>query len=124
MANLSATGSICEFGASCPPPTPQSGTIAELRDVSTGRVKWTLSGTASNFSHSAVPAVSPDGGYGFISLPDGQRNAIALISMDTGKVIQKFQQPGWGPIGLSFSLDSKFAFVVAGTTMAAFAIDK
>ncbi|WP_245510835.1 YncE family protein [Rhizobium leguminosarum] len=124
MANLSATGSICEFGASCPPPTPQSGTIAELRDVSTGRVKWTLSGTASIFSHSAGPAVSPDGRYGLISLPDGQRNAIALVSMDTGKVVQKFQQPGWGPTGLSFSPDSKFAIVAAGTTMATFAIEK
>lgn len=124
MANLSATGSVCEFGASCPPPTPQSGPIAELRDVATGQVKWTLSGTAANFSQSAAPAVSPNGRYGLISLPDGQRSTIALISMDTGKVIQKFQQPGWGTIGLSFSLDSKFAFVVAGTTMAAFAIDK
>ncbi|WP_261332215.1 hypothetical protein [Rhizobium leguminosarum] len=95
-----------------------------MRDVSTGRVKWTLSGTASIFSHSAVPAVSPDGRYGLISLPDGQRNAIALISMDTGKVIQKFQQPGWGPTGLSFSPDSKFAIVAAGTTMATFAIEK
>ncbi|MBB4526623.1 UNVERIFIED_ORG: hypothetical protein M2435_006694 [Rhizobium sophorae] len=124
MANLSATGSICEFGASCPPPTPQSGTIAELRDVATGQVKWTLSGTALNFSQSVAPAVSPNGRYGLISLPDGESSAIALISMDTGKVIQKFQQPGWGPIGLSFSPDSKFAVVAAGTTMAAFAIDK
>lgn len=123
MGSLSATGSICEHRASCPPPTPQSGTIAELRDVSTGRVKWTLSGTASIFSHSAVPAVSPDGRYGLISLPDGQRNAIALISMDTGEVIQKFQQPGWGPTGLSFSPDSRFAIVAAGTTMATFAIE-
>ncbi|WP_312887652.1 hypothetical protein [Rhizobium laguerreae] len=124
MGNLSATGSICELRASCPPPTPKSGTIAELRDVSTGRVKWTLSGTASIFSHSAVPAVSPDARYGLITLPDGQRNAIALISMDTGKVIQKFQQPGWGPTGLSFSPDSKFAIVAAGTMMATFAIGK
>ncbi|MGO7117551.1 hypothetical protein [Rhizobium leguminosarum] len=123
MANLSATGSICEFGNPCPPPTPQSGTIAELRDISTGEVKWTLSGTASNFSHSAAPGVSPDGHYGLISMPDGERNVIALISMDTGRAIQKFEQPGWGPIGLSFSSDSKFAIVAAGTVMATFAID-
>lgn len=124
MANLSATGSLCELGNSCPPPTPQSGTIAELRDVSTGRVKWTLSGPASNFSHSAAPGVSPDGRYGLISMPDGERNVIALISMDTGRAIQKFEQPGWGPIGLSFSSDSKFAIIAAGTTMATFAVDE
>jgi len=124
MGNLSATGSICEFGDPCPPPTPQSGTIAELTDVSTGQVKWTLSGTASYFSHSVVPGVSPDGRYGLISLPDENGTAIALISMDTGKVIQKFEQPGWGPIRLSFSLDSKFAVIAAGTTMATFAIDQ
>jgi len=123
MANLSATGSLCELGNSCSPPTPQSGTIAELRDVATGQVKWTLSGTASYFSHSAAPGISPDGRYGLISLPDEKGNAIALISMETGKVIQKFRQPGWGPIGLSFSSDSKFGIIAAGTVMATFAID-
>ncbi|ANL42409.1 hypothetical protein [Rhizobium phaseoli] len=124
MGNLSATGALCEWGNSCSPPTPQSGTIAELRDVSSGRVKWTLSGTASYFSHSAAPGVSPDGRYGLISLPDENGTAIALISMDTGKVIQKFEQPGWGPIGLSFSSDSKFGIIAAGTVMATFAIDQ
>ncbi|MBX5157621.1 hypothetical protein HJB89_10840 [Rhizobium sp. NZLR8] len=122
MGNLSATGSICEFGNPCPPPKPQSGTIAELRDVSTGRLKWAISGTASYFSNSAAPAVSPDGRYGLISLPDGQGDAIALISMGTGRVIQKFRRPGWGPIGLSFSQDSKFAFVVGGTIVATYGV--
>jgi hypothetical protein len=42
--------------------------------------------------------------------------------MDAGNVIQKFRQPGWGPIGLSFSHDSKLAIIAAGTVMATFAI--
>ncbi|NEI54084.1 hypothetical protein GR200_00615 [Rhizobium leguminosarum] len=122
MRNLSATGWVCEFGNTCPPPIPQSGTIAELRDVSTGRVKWTLSGTASTFSQSATPAVGPNGRYGLISMPDEKGAAIALISMDAGNVIQKLRQPGWGPIGLSFSRDSKLAIIAAGTVMATFEI--
>ncbi|MFW8646336.1 hypothetical protein ACOJBO_46355 [Rhizobium beringeri] len=55
-------------------------------------------------------------------MPDEKGAAIALISMDAGNVIQKFRQPGWGPIGLSFSHDSKLAIIAAGTVMATFAI--
>lgn len=122
MANLSATGWVCELGNPCPPPTPQSGAVAEFRDVWTGRVKWIISGTALNFSRSLHPAMSADGRWGLISLPDGQGTAIALISMETGEVVQKFRQPGWGPIGLSFSEDSKFAFVAGGTVVATYAV--
>lgn len=122
MGNLSATGWVCELSDRCPQPIPQSGMIAEFRDLSTGLVKWTISGTASYFSRSLHPAVSPDGRWGLISLPDEQGAALALISMSSGKVIQKIRQPGWGPIGLSFSTDSKFAFVIGGTIVATYAV--
>ncbi|TBY67100.1 hypothetical protein E0H46_19425 [Rhizobium leguminosarum bv. viciae] len=122
MGNLSATGWVCELSDRCPQPIPQSGMIAEFRDLPTGLVKWTISGTASYFSRSLHPAVSPDGRWGLISLPDEQGAALALISMTSGKVIQKVRQPGWGPIGLSFSADSKSAFVTGGTIVATYAV--
>lgn len=122
MGNLSARGWVCELSDRCPQPIPQSGMIAEFRDLPTGLVKWTISGTASYFSRSLHPAVSPDGRWGLISVPDERGAALALISMTSGKVIQKMRQPGWGQIGLSFSADSKSAFVTGGTIVATYAV--
>jgi hypothetical protein len=109
MHNLSATGVICEHNPNCPKPTPQIGIIAELRDIATGTVLWSITGKATNFSRSFKPAVSPDGRYGLIPLPPNgnSRESIALISMGDGRIIQRVDN-AWGQMqAVGFSLDSK-----------------
>ena len=124
MGNLSATGPICELTDPCPEPTPKSGMVAELVDVETGGVVWSISGTAANLTRSNLPAVSPDGKLALISLPgEGKRPITALVSMDDGHVIQEIQTPPWGgQLGLGFSADSKKTWISGGATIAVFDI--
>jgi len=89
MGNLSATGLVCEFKNPCPLPTPQSGMIAELREVSSGRLVWSITGTANKFSKSNLPAISPDDQYALITMP-GDHEYVALVSMTDGDVLQRF----------------------------------
>lgn len=121
MGNLSATGWICEFHSPCPSPTPQSGMIAELRDVSSGRLVWSIMGTANQFSNSDLPAISPDDQYALITMP-GEHEDIGLVSMTDGSVLQRFRMPGWGSLTLGFSSDGKQAWITGGATMATFDI--
>lgn len=117
MGNLSATGLICEFGNPCPDPTPVTGMVAELREISTGRLIWQIIGTAHEFHDSALPAVSPDGRYALISMP-GLKSTIALIEMGTGKIVQQVGTLRHaGPVGLGFSPESNRAWVIAGTLL-------
>lgn len=83
LGNLSATGWICELGRKCPAPTPKSGMIAELREVTSGEVVWSIKGTAQGFSSARKPAISPDGRYALISMPD-EKQYVALVSMSDG----------------------------------------
>ncbi len=123
MKNLSATGMICERDPNCPPPTPQTGPIAELRSLSTGRIVWSLNGTASEFSGSDVPAISPDGRYAFISLPrERNRSTTALISMASGKVIQRIPRPWTSGCAVGFSRDGRKAWISGGATTYVFDI--
>lgn len=89
--DLSATGVICEHDPKCPKPTPQTGIIAELRDLATGRVRWRISGTATTFSRSLDPAISPDGSVALVSVPQngGEPETIAILAMDDGRVLQR-----------------------------------
>ncbi len=121
MGNLSATGLMCEFDDSCPLPTPQSGMIAELREVSSGRLVWSITGTANQFSSSNLPAISPDDQYALITMP-GDHEYVALVSMTDGYVLQRFRMPGWGSLTLGFSSDGKQAWITGGATMAFFNI--
>jgi hypothetical protein len=97
MHNLSAYGPICEGGKRlCPPPEPRSGTIASLHDIRSGRTLWEIKGKATDFSRSQKPAISTDGAYALINMPpdQGQEHIIALISMDTGKIIKTIKSYG------------------------------
>ncbi|MDK4730454.1 hypothetical protein PH563_31700 [Rhizobium phaseoli] len=121
MGNLSATGLICEFGNPCPPPTPQSGMIAELREVVSGRLIWSITGKADDFSISRVPAISPDDRYALITM-QSEKEYVALVSMTDGSVLQRFEMPGWASPTLGFSPDSKEAWITGGSVMATFTI--
>lgn len=110
MKNLSAVGPICEFNTKCPAPTAQSGMVAELREIATGKQIWTVQGTATEHDNSTLPAISPDGRYALISLPySGKPYTLALISMASGKTLQHL--PNRGAQGFGFSEDGKTVWV-------------
>jgi hypothetical protein len=125
MKNLSATGVICELNPNCPPPKPQTGSIAELRSLSTGNIIWSLKGTAKEFSGSDVPVISPDGRYALISLPrERQRSTTALISMTSGEILQQIPRPWTSGCAAGFSRDGRKAWISGGTTVYIFDIVK
>jgi hypothetical protein len=108
MRGLSATGWICEHNPNCPPPEPQSGPIAELRDLTDGHLIWAITGTANQFSNDLDPAISPDGRSALISMPyDRDGRKTALVSMADGRVVQ--EMPIAGIAG--FSQDGRSAWI-------------
>ncbi|SEI91341.1 hypothetical protein SAMN05428950_101554 [Sphingomonas sp. OV641] len=122
MAGLSAKGWICEHYN--PPPrrpecekrTPQSGTVAALWDIETGRKLWSIDGTAYGFSSSWKPAISPDGRLALVSMPPdktSREDTIALISMSDGREIQRFNKPESFDFDLRFGRDSR-SFSIVG----------
>jgi hypothetical protein len=117
MKNLSATGMICEFNAKCPPPIPQSGAIAELRDIATGKLIWSINGTARRFSGTNVPAIGPDGKLALISMPqrDGPYASTALVDMISGKVLQEVPNPWNSECTTGFSPDGKLVWISGGS---------
>lgn len=123
MRGLSATGMICEHNPKCPPPEPQSGVVAELRDLPSGKIAWSISGTAKTFSGADTPAISPDGRYALISMPartDGR--SIVLVAMKTGAVLQEIPAPWTSECTLGFSPDGKFAWIGGGSQLATYRI--
>ena len=119
---LSATGWICEnFGGDskpCPPPTPVSGTIADLRDIATGQILWSITGTATYFSDNQKPAISPDGRYALVMLPpDKERSeTIAVISLRDGRILQLLIS-GLTGCALGFSEDGQTAWISKSPTI-------
>jgi hypothetical protein len=127
MRGLSATGILCEIESTgpCPPPTPVSGPIAELRAVETGKVIWSLAGTATMFSNDGMPVISPDGRVALISMPSGLRqdNAAALIDMASGKVLQQVPSSGALASRFGFSADNRTAWVGGYDRLAYYHLD-
>ena len=102
---LSATGVICERDPKCPPPTPSTGTIADLRELGTGRVVWRIEGTAKTFSGAGKPVISADGRYALITMPqkvERSSQTLALVSMADGGVLQELPYPAWGQSAYGF----------------------
>ena len=113
MQGLSATGVICEHNPNCPPPTPVSGSIAELRDLRTGQIVWAIKGRAARFSSTLKPAISKDGRYALISMPASEQGTetVALISMRDGKIIQQIGTQLTSQASIGFSEDGKGAWL-------------
>ena len=123
MKNLSATGVICEQNPNCPPPTPSTGAIAELREMSTGKLIWSILGTAKRFSSSDRPAISPNGRYALISMPASERGpTTALVSMQSGRVLQQIPDPWTSECAVGFSQDSKTAWISGGSALVTYRV--
>jgi hypothetical protein len=123
MRGLSATGIICEHNPKCPPPTPSSGVIAELREIRSGKVIWSVTGTALIFSNDGMPAISPNGRYALISMPTSrQGETAALIEMASGKILHRIPTSGAAHSKFGFSSDTRIAWVSGYSRLAEYRI--
>ena len=124
MRGLSATGIICEHNPNCPRPSPRTGVIAELRDVDSGKVIWSITGTANLFSNDGVPAISPNGRYALISMPSEYgKESAALVEMASGKILQRIPSSGALHSKLGFSRDNKRAWISGYSRVAEYWIE-
>jgi hypothetical protein len=88
-------------GHSSPPCKPVESVIAALYDLDTGRQLWDVRATVPRLDFYPNPAISEDGRYALVGLPydgPGPHTQIALISMDDGKIVQRFRSPGPGSL--------------------------
>lgn len=124
MRNLSASGMICEHNPQCPPPVPSTGAIVDLRDLRSGRLIWSIRGTAKTFATIRQPAISRDGRFALISMPELVPGSpiTALISMKTGKVLQELPSPWSGECAMGFLEDSKSAWISGGAKVVVYKI--
>lgn len=99
-----------------PPPTPVTGTIAELIDLKTQKGIWQVPARATVFwSQRTNPAISPDGRFALVEMPsDDNQRIIGLISMADGKLLEQFagSHTGSMPIDFGFMTDGKHAWVM------------
>lgn len=109
-----------------PPPTPVTGSIAELLEVSTGRVLWRLRARVESFWNQGVsPAVSGDGRFALIPLPpDDGWLPIALVDMRSGRIVQTIApaRDGSYPYGLAFTADGRRVVVSIGGSLRFYAL--
>ncbi|GLH81022.1 hypothetical protein SSBR45G_59310 [Bradyrhizobium sp. SSBR45G] len=82
-----------------PPCKPVETVIAALFDADTGHRVWEVRGTVRRLDFYPNPAISHDGRYALIGLPpDGSNPLLGLISMDDGRILQRFHSPGPGSL--------------------------
>lgn len=90
---LSASGAILELEPS-PPPTPQTGPYATLFDLA-WRPIWTRSGTASDIRSTSPMAISRNGRYGLLRLPEncGTSEVLGVIDLRDGAIKRRLKAP-------------------------------
>ena len=82
------------YHGACPPRAPRKGIWAELYDVDSGRLLWSLERDFDARDSYATPTISPDGRYALITLePANSAARLALVSMRDGTVIQMLPAP-------------------------------
>lgn len=86
---LSASGLTIEGGES-PPPIPVSGRFAGLYDL-TGRLVWSLSGTADEIRGPTPLVVSRSGRTALLALSEtcGGKQVWAVVGMASGKILRR-----------------------------------
>lgn len=110
-----------------PPPRPVTGSIAELIEVSSGRVLWRLRRRVDRFwNQNASPAVSGDGRFALIALPpEDDRLPIALVDMRNGRIVQTMAPAHVGSYAyaLGFTEDGRRAWVAVHNRMIFYEFD-
>jgi len=91
----------------CPPMpevTPVKDTIAALVDTETGDTLWKVEATAREaWNTFGGTVISPTGEFALIALPsEGRRQMIALLSMNDGRILQRFSPSCSGCFTSSF----------------------
>jgi hypothetical protein len=110
---LRAYGVICEHNPNCPAPTPTEGLVAQLYDLNSGDLLWSISGRATQMGSSRAAAISPDGRLALISLPTGDdyKVPVAVISMHDGEILQRLPTPDYNPFNVGFTRDGRAAWL-------------
>lgn len=112
---LQPAGVICERSPACPDPRPTSGVVAALHDLRTGRLLWSVPGTAERFTAYPAPAVSPDGRFAIVGVPASDPfPRAALISLKDGKVLQTFRAPTGSAYTVGFNGRGRGFWMSAG----------
>jgi hypothetical protein len=92
---LRTAGGICQRVGGCEPGRSVNGILAELRDLQSGQLLWSIRATVTSDYEFPTPAISPDGRYALIGLvPQNARPLIALVTIEDGKIVQTFPSPG------------------------------
>ncbi|WP_226635872.1 hypothetical protein [Novosphingobium profundi] len=86
---------VAECYANCPvrpKPKPVEAILAALIDGKDGQKVWSLKARADeHWTASRGPTVSPDGRHALIPLPSvDKRQILALLSMEDGRILQRF----------------------------------
>ena len=83
------------------PCKPVETVIAALFDIDTGHQIWEVRAVVPRLDFYPHPAISHDGRYALIGLPhDGSSPLpkIGLISLEDGRIVQRFRSPGPGSL--------------------------
>lgn len=96
--------------APCAPPFEI--TFAALHELPSGRLLWNFRMTVDGQGHQSLaprPAISPDGRYALIGIPQGQRRRFAVVSMRDGQMLQTVSTLG-GDGALGFARNGHMAW--------------
>jgi len=96
VASALPTRTICPRVPPCEVGPVVEGTVAELRELRSGKTLWSISGKDQWGTSVMAPAISPNGRFALVKLPAvvGREPSIALVSMGDGGTLQLF--PGYG----------------------------
>ncbi len=105
--------------APSPPPTPQTGVVAALHDLKTGKALWTLNATASHPSGYPAPAISHDAKFAIIGMPE-ERNVprFALISLRDGRILRTLRGVWNSGHAIGFTNDGRRFWISGGSSVA------
>ena len=110
-------GRICEHSTSCTEPVLTSGVIAELRSLSTGRVRWVLRGAADEYAPIQKPVFSPDGRQALVLMPKLAGCAkLTLVETSTGKTLGSMCDHTTERTAFGFSEGGSVIWVSEGAT--------
>ncbi|HEV7658644.1 MAG TPA: hypothetical protein VGO55_02240 [Allosphingosinicella sp.] len=109
---LRTEGTICyeHDPRGCVPGRPVEGVLVAFHDARTGAARWTIRARVIRDHGYPTPAISPDGRFALIGLPDGEDLRVALVSMRDGAIVQQLPVLGRGSPTPMFGFQSARRF--------------